>query len=48
MGREIALIVGVGQATGQSVCRALADRYKLLLIARSPEFITALADDTQV
>jgi NAD(P)-dependent dehydrogenase (short-subunit alcohol dehydrogenase family) len=45
MGREIALIVGVGQATGQSVCRALADRYKLLLIARSPEFITALADE---
>ncbi len=45
MVRETALIVGVGRATGQAVCRQWCDRYKLILIARSTEFITALADE---
>src|SRR4029450_9428942 len=45
MTREVALVVGVGQATGQAVCRQWSDRYKLILIARSKEFITALADE---
>ena len=45
MAREVALVVGVGQATGQAVCRQWSDRYKLILIARSKEFITALADE---
>lgn len=41
--RPVALIVGVGEATGQSVCRLLADRYRLLMIARSPDLISRLA-----
>ena len=45
MTREVALVVGVGRATGQAVCRQWADRYKLILIARSKEFITALANE---
>ncbi|HUL68457.1 MAG TPA: SDR family NAD(P)-dependent oxidoreductase, partial [Burkholderiaceae bacterium] len=45
MAREVALVVGVGRATGQAVCRQWADRYKLILVARSKEFITALADE---
>ncbi len=45
MAREVALVVGVGQATGQAVCRQWSDRYKLILIARSKEFIRALADE---
>jgi len=45
MGREVALVVGVGQATGQAVCRQWADRYKLILVARSNEFITKLANE---
>jgi NAD(P)-dependent dehydrogenase (short-subunit alcohol dehydrogenase family) len=45
MGREVALVVGVGQATGQAVCRQWADRYKLILIARSKEFIAQLANE---
>jgi NAD(P)-dependent dehydrogenase (short-subunit alcohol dehydrogenase family) len=45
MGREVALIVGVGRATGQAVCRQWADRYRLILVARSDEFITALANE---
>ena len=45
MGREVALVVGVGQATGQAVCRQWADRYKLILVARSNEFITRLANE---
>ena len=43
MSRELALIVGVGQATGQALCRLLADDYRLLLVARSAEFIGRLA-----
>ncbi len=43
MARDVALIVGVGRATGQAVCRHWSDRYKLILIARSQDFITALA-----
>ncbi len=43
--KDIALIIGVGEATGQSVCRLLADRYQLLLLARSSELITALAEE---
>lgn len=45
MAREVALVVGVGRATGQAVCRQWADRYKLILVARSNEFIRALADE---
>jgi len=45
MARQVALVVGVGRATGQAVCRRWADRYKLILIARSKEFITALASE---
>jgi len=45
MAREVALVVGVGRATGQAVCRQWADRYKLILVARSKEFIAALADE---
>ena len=45
MAREVALVVGVGQATGQAVCRQWSDRYKLILVARSTEFITALAHE---
>src|SRR4029450_10974297 len=45
MAREVALVVGVGRATGQAVCRQWADRYKLILIARSKEFISALAHE---
>jgi len=45
MVRQVALVVGVGRATGQAVCRRWADRYKLILIARSKEFITALASE---
>ncbi len=47
MAREVALVVGVGRATGQAVCRRWSDRYKLILIARSKAFITALADELQ-
>lgn len=43
MAKDIALIVGVGQATGQSVCRLLAEDHRLLLLARSRDFINALA-----
>jgi NADP-dependent 3-hydroxy acid dehydrogenase YdfG len=45
MKRELALVVGVGRATGQAVCRRWSDRYKLILVARSKEFITALAQE---
>ena len=45
MAREVALVVGVGPATGQALCRQWADRYELILIARSKAFITALADE---
>ena len=45
MAREVALVVGVGPATGQAVCRQWSDRYKLILVARSTEFITALAHE---
>jgi NAD(P)-dependent dehydrogenase (short-subunit alcohol dehydrogenase family) len=45
MSREVALIVGVGRATGQAMCRQWSHRYKLVLIARSKEVITALADE---
>ena len=41
----MALVVGVGQATGQAVCRQWSDRYKLILVARSKEFIAALANE---
>ncbi len=43
MSKRVALIVGVGPATGQSICRTLAADHKLLLLARSSEFIQALA-----
>ena len=43
MGKEIALIVGVGQATGQALAKLWADRYQLLLVARSEDFISELA-----
>lgn len=45
MNKDIALVVGVGQATGQSLCRLWAEQYKLLLVARSADFITALAEE---
>jgi NAD(P)-dependent dehydrogenase (short-subunit alcohol dehydrogenase family) len=45
MARDVALVVGVGQATGQAVCRQWSDRYRLILVARSKEFITKLADE---
>ena len=45
MAREVALVVGVGRATGQAVCRLWADRYTLILVARSKAFITALANE---
>jgi NAD(P)-dependent dehydrogenase (short-subunit alcohol dehydrogenase family) len=45
MVREAALVVGVGRATGQALCRQWADRYKLILVARSNEFIRALAEE---
>lgn len=41
--RKLALIIGVGEATGQSVCRALAGEYRLLLLARTGKLINALA-----
>ncbi len=43
--KEVALIVGVGRATGQALCRQWSERYKLALVARSQEFITNLADE---
>ncbi len=45
MSRDVALIIGVGEATGQSVCRALADRYTLVMVARSKDLIHKLAND---
>lgn len=41
----MALVVEVGRATGEAVCRQWSDRYKLILIARSKEVIAALADE---
>lgn len=43
MNKPVALIVGVGAATGQSVCRKLAEDYRLAMIARSESLIGALA-----
>ena len=43
MNKDIALIVGVGQATGHALARRWAPHYKLLLVARSADFITKLA-----
>ena len=43
MDRPRFLIVGVGPATGQAVCRALAGHYQLVLVARSRQIIEALA-----
>ncbi len=45
MGKEVALIIGVGAATGQAVCRALAARYTLVMVARSEGLITQLASE---
>lgn len=44
MSKKIALIVGVGHTTGQSLCRKLAGKYRLVMIARSGGFITSLAE----
>ena len=43
MSKSTALIIGVGAATGAAVCRALADRYRLLMVARSGAVISELA-----
>ncbi len=42
---NLALIVGVGEATGQAVCRAWADEYRLLMVARSSGLIDRLAGE---
>ncbi len=44
MSRELALIVGVGEATGQALSTAWAERYELVLVARTASFIQQLAD----
>ena len=41
--KPLALVVGVGPTTGTRVCRLLAERYTLALVARSAERIDALA-----
>ncbi len=45
MSKPIALVVGVGPATGQAVCRRLAGTYELVMIARSSKVIGPLADE---
>lgn len=45
MARQVALLVGVGQATGQAVCRQWAERYELILVARSTTLISRLASE---
>ena len=39
---KTALIVGVGEATGQAICRAWAEEFKLIMVARSPNLIAKL------
>ena len=43
MTRDLALVVGVGESTGQAVCRLLAYRYRLVMVARSRALIETLA-----
>ena len=43
--RPIALIVGVGPATGQTLCRRLAGNYELVMVARSQALIGTLAKE---
>lgn len=43
--RDLALIVGVGPTTGTRVCRLLADDHTVVMVARSTERITALAEE---
>jgi NAD(P)-dependent dehydrogenase (short-subunit alcohol dehydrogenase family) len=45
MSKQIVLIIGVGQATGQSVCRLLAGHFTLVMVARSGDFIRSLAQE---
>ena len=41
--QPLALIVGVGGATGKAVCAALASGYRLAMVARSTQVIDSLA-----
>ena len=43
--KDLVLIVGVGHATGQALCRLWGDHYRLLLVARSEELIGTLAKE---
>lgn len=42
--KPLALIVGVGAATGKAVCSELADNYRLAMVARSSTLIESLAE----
>ena len=41
--KPLALIVGVGNATGKAVCTELASNYRLAMVARSSQVIDLLS-----
>ena len=45
MANPIMLVIGVGAATGQALCRWLEGQYTLVMVARSSELISALAQE---
>ncbi len=42
MAKPILLVIGVGPATGRTLCRHVADQYRLVLVARSRNIIDPL------
>src|SRR5262249_2995523 len=42
---KVCIVVGVGEGLGAALARRFADRYKIALIARSPEVVTKTADE---
>ena len=43
--KPLLLVIGVGEATGQSLSRLAAGRYRLVLVARSGQLIESLAEE---
>jgi NAD(P)-dependent dehydrogenase (short-subunit alcohol dehydrogenase family) len=47
MANPVMLVIGVGAATGQAICRLLGGKYTLVIVARSSELISSLAAELE-